>query len=408
MTLNNYRYTAVAIGLHWAIAIGIIGMIAMGWYMGDLPNDHADKAALFQLHKSIGITILVASIARILWRVLNRPPEEPPAAAWQQTLAGLTHFAFYALMILMPLTGWVLVSASKLGLPTLLFDTINWPHLPGLPSLDADTKDALHPILENAHGKLAWVMIGLLALHVGAALKHQFLDRDQLISRMVPVGFGETDGAPARPRGALLAFGGAAAFFFLVVISGMFGGASAAAPTVQATPADAVTANWSVDHAQSKIGFSGVYNKDAFEGEFSTWTAAIDFDLSSPDAAAVIVTVDTASATTGSNYNDNSLKGADFFDVANHPQAMFTANGVFALEVPDTYEVTAVLTLKGVDHPVRMPFTLTFSDDQALMMSTFSLSRSALGLGLVNDPNAEWIDDEIVMNVSLVATRKGT
>ena len=116
MSLLNHRYSAVAIGLHWAIAAGIIGMIALGWYMGDLPPEAANKIELYQLHKSIGITLLVLSIARLIWRLMNRPPEEPPMPLWQARGAAIVHVLFYVVMIGLPLTGWMLVSASERGL----------------------------------------------------------------------------------------------------------------------------------------------------------------------------------------------------------------------------------------------------------------------------------------------------
>ncbi len=146
------RYTAVAIALHWLIALGIIGMIGLGWYMGDL-EDRAQQYALTQLHKSFGITILLLSVARLIWRLANPPPEEPPMPAWQAMTARVTHIAFYVLIIAMPLTGWIMVSASPTEIPTRLFQTIPWAHIPGLPNLSDEAKEAFAVPIEFTHSK---------------------------------------------------------------------------------------------------------------------------------------------------------------------------------------------------------------------------------------------------------------
>lgn len=402
----KHRYNAVAIVLHWIIAAAILGMIGLGWYMGDLPNDAPNKGALYQLHKSIGIVILAVTLFRIVWRILNRPPEELPAPHWQQQAAALTHFGFYALMVLMPLTGWILVSASTRGLPTVLFNAFPWPHLPFLTDLSVETKKAIHPFLENAHSKLAWVAIVLLVLHVGAALKHQFIDRDGLMSRMAPGLFGRTDGPSGDARGGWLALGVAAVFLIAGIGLGL-----APKPTKGDMPATtpaptSIVANWTIDKTQSRIGFSGDYNGDPYAGEFTDWDAMIAYDPDELPAARIEVTVQTDSATTGVAYNDQSLKSADFFDVANHPTAVFKANGVFALEEPQgALELTAVLTLKGEDYPVRMPFSLAIDGDTATMTSKFTLDRTALNIGMENDPGGDWVAKTVNMDVTVVATR---
>lgn len=408
--MRNYRYSAVAIGLHWAIAVGILGMIAMGWYMGDLPNDAPNKSGLYQLHKSVGITLLVLSIARLIWRFMNPPPEEPPMPVWQMRAAGAVHVLFYVVMIGLPLTGWILVSASERGLPTLLFGAVEWPHLPVFSSMAAETKRALHPILENLHGKQAWVVIVLLVLHVGAALKHQYLDKDRLMARMIPGAFGNTNGPQRQPKGALVAFGGAIGFFLVVAGLGMVSGDATAAPTVEEQTAKSqFTANWAVDADASSITASGVYDGAPFTIAFDDWSSKISFDPNAPAGAQILTTVDTTSArvveAANSSYVRNSLGIADFFDTANHPTATFRANGVFVDEDAGGYEVTAVLNFKGVDYPVRMPFTLDITDGKAVMDAAIAMNRLDMQVGVVNDKGADYIDHDFTVTVHLEAAR---
>ncbi|MEM6626686.1 MAG: cytochrome b/b6 domain-containing protein [Pseudomonadota bacterium] len=398
MTASTARYSAVAIGLHWAIALGIGGMILMGWYMGDLPDDAPNKGALYQLHKSVGISILVLTIARIVWRIINRPPEAPPMPGWQKSASEAVHWAFYGLMILMPLTGWIMVSVSPLGLPTLLFDTVYWPHLPYLPQFDPQTKIDVYPAIENVHSKLAWLAIGLLGLHVAGAVKHHYIDKDGLLARMIPGLFGRTDGPVEKPRGALTAFSAALAFFAVIAIPPMLSAGSSTASAAEGP------SNWTVIAEESEIAFSGDYNGAPYGGVFEEWTASISFNEADPDASKVQVVVSTASVVTGQPYYDSTLKEAEWFDVGNFADAVFNADGLFKLD-DGGYEATAVLTLKGVDHPVRMPFTLTIDGDRADMNANFTMDRLALGLGLNSDPEAEWVARDVEMSVTLAATR---
>ena len=160
---NTSRYTAVAIALHWAIAILILFMIWLGWNM-------EDNETRYQLHKSIGISILILSVARVAWRLMNPPPALPADMKPIEAKAShWVHMGLYILMIAMPLLGWALVSTSKFQVPTVLFGTVSWPNLPFLGGLRGN--EIVHVVLETLHSKGAWVIIGLLVLHVAGAIK---------------------------------------------------------------------------------------------------------------------------------------------------------------------------------------------------------------------------------------------
>ncbi len=176
-------YDRVAKSLHWLIALAIIFMLVLGWMLEDLQGQ--DKFRAFQLHKSVGITILLLSLIRLGWRLTHRFPVLPETMSKTEKLAAhLGHWGLYALMIVMPLTGWVIVSTSKLAIPTLLFGIVPWPHLPMLP--DLENKRAIHEIGKNMHGILATAMAGLAGVHALAALKHHFISRDDILLRMTP------------------------------------------------------------------------------------------------------------------------------------------------------------------------------------------------------------------------------
>jgi cytochrome b561 len=179
-------YSSVAITLHWLIALAMLTNIALAWYFQTLPR--AAQVAPVQLHKSIGITVLLLTLIRIGWRLVNAPPLLPDTMpAWEKWAARANHFVFYGLMLAMPLSGWAMVSASPLIKvhPTVLYWTIPWPTFPALPT-DPDQLHADHKLFSSTHELLAWLAYATIALHVAAALKHQIIDRDDVLARMLP------------------------------------------------------------------------------------------------------------------------------------------------------------------------------------------------------------------------------
>ncbi len=178
------RYDPVAVALHWTIAIAIIIMIPFGLLLEDIPKDL--QGAAYGLHKSIGLSILVLSLFRLVWRLLNPPPTLPEGMKpLERLLAKAGHWAFYVLMIGMPLTGWLIVSASQ-KYPTIFFWMTEVPYLP-LPEAMLGKESA--EMFGEYHETLAYGTLALLALHVGAALKHHIVYKDNVLNRMLPLRF---------------------------------------------------------------------------------------------------------------------------------------------------------------------------------------------------------------------------
>lgn len=146
------------------------------------------KFTMFQLHKSVGITVLLLSVVRLAWRLVNPAPPLPTGMkGWERFAAHATHGFFYLMMIGMPLTGWAVVSVSPWNIPTLLWSKIPWPHIGFLHALNPSAKASVEAISSNVHMLLAFGGAALIALHVGAALKHQFILRDGVLGRMLPI-----------------------------------------------------------------------------------------------------------------------------------------------------------------------------------------------------------------------------
>ncbi len=171
---NATRYTPVAVVLHWLLALAIVGAFCVGVYMSDLPFSMT-RVKLYNWHKWAGVTILALSALRLLWRLANRPPADPPMPKWQGRAAHGVHLLLYVAFFAVPLTGWAMSSAK--GFPIVWFGVLP---LPDFVPKDHD----LGELLTQVHGALAWGLALLVLAHVGAALKHQFIDRDGLLARM--------------------------------------------------------------------------------------------------------------------------------------------------------------------------------------------------------------------------------
>ncbi len=175
------RYSLTAIVLHWVLGLALLGIFAVGLYMTDLPFSPT-RLKLYNWHKWAGVTILALSVLRLLWRLTHRPPALPgkisaAMPAWQHWAHHGTHHALYALFFLVPLIGWAYSSAA--GFPIVVFGVLP---LPDFVPADKALADMIKPL----HELSAFALIGLAGLHIAAALKHQWIDRDGLINRMLP------------------------------------------------------------------------------------------------------------------------------------------------------------------------------------------------------------------------------
>ncbi|WP_375202860.1 cytochrome b/b6 domain-containing protein [Hyphococcus sp.] len=378
--MGGARYNPVAAIFHWTIAALIIGQIIGGKYMHGLPNASPLKFDLYQLHKSFGLTILLLSLVRLGWRLTHQTPALPAAMPnWQKLLARGTHWAFYALMILTPLAGWAIVSVSPTDIPTKWFGLFPVPHLPFFNGVT--DREAAEHIMEERHELLAYLILGLLVLHVGAALKHAFVDKDGVFTSMVPAGKG-----PWLGIASVFAMLGAASLLYL---------SSGPAPTKTPTSgarshsSNARGGNWIVDYGQSELSFVGSENGKEFRGAFENFQADIEFNPDDLENAEIRVVVSTASASTGDSLRDSNLPGSEWFDVKNHPQATFETSEVKALG-GGNYTADGTLIIKDIERPVTLQFELDIEEDNALARGHADLMRTDFSLG----ENASWLDDE--------------
>lgn len=196
--MNNsvLRYSKTAVFLHWLIAIGIFGMFALGWYASDLPKEAPKQMAYdlfdwgiytwqlteaisprsfyFNLHKSLGVTIFAIILIRVLWRLVNNPPELLDTyKKWEKTLATVVHRVLYGLLIAVPLSGLIMSIYSKYG--------IKWFGLPFIKGLD---NNPMREFYKEAHEVIGIILLVFIAVHILGALKHKFIDKDNTLKRM--------------------------------------------------------------------------------------------------------------------------------------------------------------------------------------------------------------------------------
>ncbi len=163
---------------HWLVAALILVQGAIGLIMVELPKN-PDVIPVFTFHKSLGITILLLAIFRLGFRLLQKRPDPLPMPGWQDAMSRITHVALYLLLFAVPLSGWIMDSASGLR-------PLYWWWLVRLPSLTGGPSHDLKEFAEETHEILFWVLVAVAALHIAGALKHHFIDRDHTLRRMLP------------------------------------------------------------------------------------------------------------------------------------------------------------------------------------------------------------------------------
>lgn len=363
-----HSYGSVARAFHWLTALLIVTAAGLGLYAVGLPTGTGDEAAAamqtFSLHKTIGVAAFFTAAARILWALTQpRPLPLHPQRRAETALAETIHWALYGAMLVMPLSGWV-HHAAQAG-----FAPILWPFGQGLPFVPLS--EPLAHAAGAVHKASAWVLYAAVGLHVLGALKHALIDRDGTLERMTRgTKAGPATGHAPTASPALAAI----AVWVGVLAAGLL--PQAAPPVVPAPQAMAVQATagaWTVTEGQLTFAVRQMGSEVA--GSLPNWTAEILFDEAT-GTGSVTVQIDTTTINLGSV--TDQAKGAEFFDTATHPTAVFTAE-----ITPEGagHVARGTLSLRGVEVPVALPFTLMITGDQARMTGQLTLDRRDFGMG---------------------------
>lgn len=399
MSLANtrHRYGSVSKVFHWLTALLILTLFPLGIIANDMPYDTsrelAAKAWMFSLHKTLGVSVFLVALGRILWALSQPKPGLLHPDRKAETLAAETvHWLLYGSLVLVPLSGWIHHAATS-G-----FAPIWWPLGQNLPLIAKS--EMLAGLMAGAHWVLTKVMALALLLHIAGALKHHLFDKDATLVRMW-FGTGDhpqTEHTPSHIAPILLA----------LVLWGIALGAGSAlgvykphGATAQAAQLDAVQSDWQVQEGTLAISVTQLGSQ--VTGQFEDWTAAISFDESVENGVAGTVEVTIAIGSLSLGSVTSQAMGPDFFDAGTFPTASFTAE---ILTAPDsTYEARGTLTIRDQSVPITLPFGLTVADNAAQMSGTLTLDRRDFRIGDNMDDDSS-LKFGVDVQVALTATRQ--
>ncbi len=371
------RYNSVAIALHWLVAIAIIGLLAVGKWMTSLPEADPLRFTATQWHKSFGILVLGLSVIRLLWKFGHRSPPLPDhMKAWERFAAASMHLLLYLLMFLLPLTGWLMVSASPLNLNTVLFGVVPLPHIPveGY----AISKENLAELFLDAHHLLSSVLLAMVIFHVLAALRHQFMLGDNILSRMV---IGEQHRHSKDLNHGTIA-GSLLAGFGLLALVTLTGQRDIPA---QAGEGDVASA------ASLQVGFIATQLGEPLNGSFDQAQVDVKLDDADPSQSSLRATVETASASTADSQVTTTLPTADWFASEQFPTAEFVSRSIRALSA-GKYQVVGEMRIKGV--AAEVAFEMAVEDKVA--SGSFEIDRSVYGIGSADQD--EYVGKMVVLS----------
>ncbi|MFP4538648.1 MAG: cytochrome b/b6 domain-containing protein [Dichotomicrobium sp.] len=372
-------YSGFAKLLHWLIVLVIAGMVGLGVYMTDVQGDLQYKLWLYQLHKSFGVTLFALVIVRLVWRQISPPPPLPAAMPeWERRASRFAHIGLYVLMFAIPLSGWARVSASPLSVPTEVFGLFTLPHLPFLASMSSADKEALEPVFQSVHSTLAWTLVALVAVHAAAALRHAFILKDDVMTRMLP--------RRSRRPATSLALAG------LLVPLAM-------------TAGEARAAQWTVQPDQSEIAFSGEAAGQTVEGVFEDFSGSVEFDSEAPENTTATIIIQLDSVKTGNSDVDGTLPGSDWFNTGDYPKAVFTADGAARAEGDNAYVLNGTLELKGNAGDVAVPFTIDAEGDTATANGNITINRLEYGVGPDGPVSGITVGEEVTISFTLHAEK---
>lgn len=392
-------YGSLAKTFHWMTALLILtafplGVIAQQWPF-ETNDQLAFKALLFSAHKTVGVLAFFTALLRILWALTQtRPGLLNAENKLEATAAETAHLLLYGSMLLVPLTGWIHHAATEGFAPIWLPIGQNLPLIPKSEPL-ANFTASLHFLLI--------IVLGLTILaHIGGALKHAIIDKDQTLQRMLP-GRAVSASAAPHPRSAtplILAL----TVWALAMGVGTFGGVfkSHEAPVTSAA-LEAVPSDWMVKTGTLELEIIQFGNP--VSGNFQDWTAQISFEEEPTEGRHGEATVDVAIGSLTLGSVTQQAMGGDFFNVAEFPTARFQADILASPDGDNQYLAQGSLTLKGTTVPVTLPFQMELDQDRAMMQGAVTLSRLDFGIG-TNMPDETNLGFAVEISVALEATRQ--
>ncbi|MBI1300724.1 MAG: hypothetical protein GC137_03605 [Alphaproteobacteria bacterium] len=418
---NHYHLFSKII--HWSTALIIMGLLFLGFYMTTLDYS-TDKLALYDLHKSFGLLILLLFVVRLAgYAVFPKPKPLETHKKWEKILSKSVHYLFYAVLIFLPMSGWVMSSAGEYAVK---FFGLNVPAI-------VVKDERLFNNSRDVHQIFAFILLAALFLHIAGAYKHHFIDRDETLERMTK--------APMKVY-VLIFLTGAIALFYLPTLGLVMYDVSEdliedltddsqddrdkdlkkrhkekretlknkekreeRSDFIKDNVLDSNT-KWTIDPEQSVVTFTAKQYGQDFEGSFEIAQAEIFFDPEKLEQSRVRILMDIASINTGSKDKDSQAVSADWFHATEYPHAIFESENFE--QTKQGYVAKGTLTIRGNKRPLDLPFTLEFGKNDegartADMQANLSLNRLDYGVGQGQWAATDAIGGEIALDIYVSA-----
>jgi cytochrome b561 len=399
---------------HWLMASIILAIAFLGFYMVSITYSPL-KLSLYGWHKSFGTLILILLFFRVIVRFFSTKPNPiKNHKRWERLLSHFIHVLLYALMISLPLTGWLMSSAGDYA--HSFFGLFNLPKI-------VEQNETLFNQMRIAHELCIYLLIAAVCLHIAGALKHHFIDKDKTLIRMLSK-------ANSSSFSYILVFG--LVFYFSAIGFVYFKNYMEHSNILKLLDADSkIFANeikdktlenqqiaidkihpgdlthWDIDLNRSQLSFSvNVYN-EPFEASFNTFGGSIYFEESNLSNSRAEIWIDMHSAISGSKDRDKYMKNAIWFNSESFPESRFLVNDFEKIK-ENQYVANGELHLKGVVIPLKLPFILEISKNEqnkreAIVSGNIVINRLDFAIGQGEWQDTSSVEDQVNVSISLVA-----
>jgi cytochrome b561 len=400
------QFSHIAKTIHWLVAGLIVSQYILAKLAENAKNSNQvlEQLALLANHKSLGITILALAVIRLAYRFYAPAPKSPASmSAWQITASKTSHVLLYSFLFALPLTGWLMSSAKAYS--------VSWFNVVVLPDFVAPN-EALGQWFHGVHHYLAEALFVIAVIHILAALKHHFIDKDDVLTRMVS------------RRYWLL--------YVLVVIlltsllgrlfnsesnSNTLGGVEVSAILPQSGDTEIARVDdsrqesgrasvqsdlplWNIDYKLSSIKFIGDQAGAPFEGEWQQWSADIQFDENQLEKSRFNVSIDLSSGFSNDRDRDDTIRSSDFFNVDLFPTAYFRAD-IFSRK-EGSYQSVGKLTMKGIAADAILSFDVIDQQGSKVLIGSAPLDRFKWNIGTNDWADTTWVGQDVMVEVRVV------
>lgn len=389
------HFSSTAKFLHWSVA----GLIVSQYVLAKLAENAKyhdqvlEQLALLANHKSVGLTILALAAIRIAYRLKVPAPSLPSnALEWQRRVSKVSHVLLYSFLFALPISGWLMSSAKSYS--------VSWFNLIALPDFVLPN-ESLAANLHMVHHYLAEALFVIALIHILAALKHHFVDKDEVLVRM-------------SSKASWVLF-----IMVVILIVGFFGrlfdsrlasmpSTRADSPAISSSvellaPSEVQQSSlplWDIDYEQSYIKFTGDQAGAPFEGEWEKWSAEIYFDEVQLDQARFKVSIDPASGFSNDQERDDTIRSADFFDVVSFPNAAYYSADFSEKE--GSFQSLGKLSMKGVAADVNLRFSVSNNGDSKILIGSASLDRFKWNIGSGDWADTTWVGQNVIVEVRVI------